>query len=688
MATIQLTDKTALDINASCGDIGATLNRYLKNPLSFRASAGLSAIAERKVADIDPNAFPITAHAAGEGQFAVEGTSLYVQVGASASIGLLTGANAADFFSSVQWTQNPTVAGLVSFGLQGNLKAADTGAISDFSFGITKAARVALTSFYAAAGTDRFVDAVERAMAALTIPHDLNDLKSLPPNTTCQIEASSSVKFTASVTYNILSDPLATKSISSLPSIAINATAGATLEGMATHVSDHTVTIAKLPNGRIHLSVSLTRTDDFETSLTVSAGVQANVGDCDALAFLLDKISPDSNAELKKIQAEMPPERAQQISGDIKAAIDAALSSSFHASLKAALDDSRYSSRVFLYEIDLTALDGESTAALESALTGDFTTITSKKATLAGIRELHSALTVIASVEHSLTLHLLGIFNWGSTSAFVEQSRVDYTKDTHEIVLSDETIEVVTNNLDSEKLREVVVKGITLTLPASANTPAAATPINMVFFDRRAAANHSKMLQFVNVLKATSASSAAIATSLLDQNLKNYGTSSLYLGLSLTPQQCRQLFIDSGGQPYKWTTYLGQACGAAAAILAGDDANADRLKLYTAGEAFWKELRDAGAPPNKIRLLAGQGIRQNAVVDVIALIWWSCAMEKYAATLVAGQSLVGAGKEVVKDSMGGFNEPWVILATWAMLQKPTIESLFTSSLLKRAAGAA
>src|ERR1017187_1217603 len=468
MPGIQLTNNTTLNVTASSADGNATLNRYLTNPLSFITPAALNAIAGTKVGDLDPTAFPIAASAAGEGQFAVEGTSLDVQLGASASVGLLTGDKAADFFSSVRWTEDPAAAGLVSFGLQGTLSAGDKPTVSDFSFGIAKAATVGLTSFCTAAGTDTLLDAVERAMAALTIPHDLNDLRSLPANAICQIDASSSLKFTASVTYNILNDPLATASISQLPSIAVNATAAATLEGTATHTSDHTVTIAKLPNGLIHLSVSLARTDDFETSLTVSAGVAAKIGSQDALAFLLDLISPNSNAELKKVQADMPAGQAQQLSGDIKSAIDAALCSSLAATLKPALDDSQCNRRVFLYEIDLTALNGDGTAALQAALTGDFTTITGPK-TLAGIRELDSALTVTSSFKHSLTLHLLGIFNWGRTNAFVEKSKVDYTKDTHEIVLSDETIQVVSNNLDSEKLREVVLKGITLTLPASAN---------------------------------------------------------------------------------------------------------------------------------------------------------------------------------------------------------------------------
>jgi hypothetical protein len=210
----------------------------------------------------------------------------------------------------------------------------------------------------------------------------------------------------------------------------------------------------------------------------------------------------------------------------------------------------------------------------------------------------------------------------------------------------------------------------------------------MIFFDRQAAANPSTMRQFVNVLTATGAASAASATSLLNRNLQNYGTASLYLGLNLTPQQCRQLYIDNSGQPYDWTVYLGYACGAEAAILNGDADNADRLKLFTAGTGFWQELRDAGAAPNQIQLLTDQGIRQNAIVDVVSLIWWSSAMESYAKALAAGQSLVGVGKDVVKDSTGGFSEPWLVLAAWNMLRNPAVVSLFTCSLLKQAAGSA
>lgn len=684
MPTIQLTNNTTLQIAGSTADGNATLNRYLKSPLQYLTPAGLEGIVNQKIGDVDPTPFPLTASATGAGTFAVEKTSLNVQLQASASIGLLKGSDISDFLGSLQMPGNP--AGLVSFGITGTLSAAETATAGDFSFGITKGATVSLNSYYAASADQPLADAVKQAIASLTILHDIQDLQSLPAGAICQTDAASSLQFSASVTYSVLNDPLATKAIANLPQITVNATAGATVEATVTHTSDHTVTVAKLPNGLVHLSVSLTNTDDFETSLTASAGFTADLGKTDALALLLKVISPNSTVEMAKIKADMPAAAAGQYSSDVKAAIDAAVSNSLQVSLKASLDSSTAKNRVFLYEIDLGKLDAAGTAAVQAALGGDFTAITQPGAALAGIAELDSAFTKTQKVQHSLAIHLLGIFNWDSTNTFVQKSKVNYTKDTREIVLSDESITIDMNNLTAVKLREVAVKGITLTLPASANTPASDTPIQMVFFDREGSASRSNMTQFVNVLTAIHSTAAGGAQALLGKNLKNYGTASLYLGLSLTPDACHRLFI-SGSNPFGWADYVQAACSAEQIVLANDEANADRLTLYRMDLGFWKKLLDAGTPQNINVLLGPQGIGQEAVTDVIAVNWWSEAMSNYASALAQGKPLVDLGKEVVKDGTMGFNEPWMILAAWNILGRPTIDSLFTSSLMQGLASA-
>jgi hypothetical protein len=680
MPDITLTNNTNLSIAASSADANATLNRYLTHPLTFVTPAGLDAIAETKVEALDANVFPFTVNLGAQGQFAVSGTSLQVGAGGSASVGLLKGGDLTDFFAdNLEFTPDAQ-AGLISFGVTGTVSLGDTANAGSFTLGVTDSTSLTFTGYHAATATETLRDAVKTAIANLTIPHDLTDLAALPANAICQIDGMSSLQFTASVTYNILNDPLATASISNLPSLGINATAGATIEASATHKAEHIVTIAKMPNGLIRLSVNVKKTDDLETSLAASAGVAANVGSQDALAFLLGKISANSVAELDKIQAQLSPADSHQYSAGIKAAIDATLSKSLQASLKLALDKSRVSSRLFLYEIDLAAVDEVGRGAVQSALRGDFTAIT--RGALTGIQELDSVLTEISTTRHSLGVHLLGLFNAGSLHQFIAKSKVGFTRDTHEIVLSDERIRVIDNNLTAEKLRKVVVKGATFTLPASANTPDAKAPLNFLFMDRDADASPSTLRKFANTLHALGAPGAGEATALLDRNAHSYGLTSLVLSVNLNPQQCRDLYIDPvGRKPYDWTRYLSLACRAQAAILAGDEDSAARRQLFLEGLDFWKELKVGGAQPRHYELLDAAGIPRSSDVDVVTLLWWSEAMEAFAKALDRGGSLLGAAKDVLDDTTGGFDEPWPILATCALLQHPAVSSEFISALL-------
>ena len=693
MPTISLTNNTSVILAASSNDSNATLNRYLRNPLTFVTPAGLNALTGQTMKDLPTGAFPFTLSATAEGAFAVNQNMLTVDASVSATVGLIKGADIADFFDSLSWTPVPAMEGIVWFALNGSLSGGLSGSAGDFSLGATVGSSLALTSYAMGAQTDTFGNTLEQAIKAITIPHDVDDLKSLPVNTICSVEGNTSLQFTASMSFSIFNNPLASASIAALPALSLNAKVGATVEATATHKSGHTVTIAKLPSGLIHLGVELTKVDDLEASLSASAGVTGKVGKFDAVAFLLKQLSKTSTQQLADLKGTLTDAQYNRLNGDIKAAIDATLASSLQVALKVAFDKKTTNSRIFLYEINLNALDGQSRAALEGALRGDFTVLSRAGAALAGIKELASALTVVNKVKHSMVIHLLGIFNAGSINTFIEKSSVNYVAGTSEIVLSDESIDIAENSLTTEQLRHLVVKCATLTIPAAANTPEAAFPLRLIYVDRQADTHPAVMRQFVNLLNATGSPGAAAGAALLTRKLRNYGTCSLSLSLNLTPGQCRSLFIDGQGKPTDWVAYLGFACRAQASILAsdGDDIDSDRVLLFKAAPAFWKNLRDAGALENQTKVLRDLGVRNanlNAVaVDATTLIWWSSAMEAYSRALVSDKSLLAVGKDVVKDSNRGFDEPWMMLATWQMLGEPELEVIFTSSLLvAKAAG--
>jgi len=683
MPTINLTNNANLNLTASSADDNATLNRYLASVLTFKTPPKFDALANELVKDQREVDFPITLSAAGEGKFALKKTTLDVQAGACASIGLLTDGESG-FLSALNLPVDATSSGLVSLAVQAKLSAEQDATVSDFTFGIAESGTVTLSSYYVAAANDKLLDAVGKAAAALTIPHDIDDLRSIPAGAICRLDGASSLKFMASATCSFLNDPLAAVAIGSLPPFGIKATASATLEAAVTHTSGHALTLAKLANGLLHLAVSLKETDDLEASLTVSSGIGAKIGSQDVLAFLLDRINPNSAAEADAIAAQMPD--AAKFKDDIKSAIDKALSTSFAASLKASLEISKTPNRVFLYEIDLNRLDKESAPAVQLALTGDFTGITRDGQALNGVKQLDSALTITKDETHTVALHFLGIFNAASISEFIAKSKVDFTRDTHELVLSDETLQVVDNNLASEKLRELVLKDITLTLPASANTKDVDSPLTLAYLDREGSTGPGAMRQFVNVLELIGATEAAAAQALLNQKLKAYGTSMLFLALKLDPKQCEQLFVDANHEAYDWLRYLDAMCEVEKAIYSGlaqDPESSYHLKVFEAGRDTWEALRDAGARAAMVPILKELGLTdaevQLAATDAMTAIWWSNAMADYSTALAKGESLEAVGKEVVKDANGGYKEPWMILTAWVLAGKPPITRKFVSA---------
>ena len=684
MATINLTNNADLNVSAASADDNATLNRYLTSGLAFNTPPSFDAIAKLPVKGQSELGFPITLAATGEGKFALKKTTLDVQLGAKASVGLVVDGKG-DFLSALQIGGDSSSPGLVSFAVQAQMSIEDDATAGDLTFGVADSATVIIRSYHAATADEKLVDAVKTAISALTIPHDIGDLESIPPGAICQIEGDSSLKFTASATYSFLNDPLAAVSIDKLPSLGIQATASATLEGTVTHTSRHLLTIAKLPSALLHLAVSVQNTDDFETSLTVSAGISTKIGNQDALAFLLDKLNPNSAAQADAIAAQM--KDAEQFKSDIKSAINKALTTSLGASLKAALESSTVRNRAFLYEVDLNKLDAQSRPALESALTGDFTAITKAGPALNGITPLDSALTRTKEDTRTFAVHFLGILNAASVNDFVVKSKVDFTSNTQELVLSDESLQVVENSLAADKLRKLILKDITLTIPASANTPDAKTPITLAYLDREGSTSPAKMRQFANVLNFIGAPPAQGAESLIARTLKDYGTVSIFLGLNLNAKQCRELFLDGADKPFGWIHFVSAMSNIEKEIYRGpeeDPENSYHLKVFSATPDDWKALRDAGADQNRIPILQTLGMSDAearlATTDVTTAIWWSTAMEAYATALAKGSSLQQAGEEVVKDSNAGYSEPWMILAVWSLANRPMITADFWSSL--------
>jgi hypothetical protein len=682
MAEIHLTDNTTLTLTGSSADNNATLKRYLTESCRFITPEGFAALARQSVETVEPAAFPCQCSATGAGKFTLEGTTLTAKGGVSAKIGVAKGAGMEGSLKALDLKAGADDAALVTFKLGATFSAADAIKAGRFGFGLSSGAGVVLGSSVLAAAGEPFGKAVERALCALTIPHDIDDLRSLPEHAICEMETDGSVGFKASVSYSVLNTPLVQGTLPSGMAVSFEASAGVSFEVDATHKASHTLTVAKTASDCVHLGLNLTRTDDLDASLEATAGLTGKFGGVDGLAAVLGWLGVNSTTERDRIRKEFGAERGAALASDIKNAIDTTVANSLQASMKAELDRGEQRQQVFLYEIKLNELDQDGTRALESALKGDFRALTSVAKSLAGIRRLRSVLTKVDTATRSLVLHLFGVFNWGDINSFNKTQVTTDGGETRKVTLSDQSTEVFTSSLRGEKLRKVVLKGITLT-----QADAEPAPVQMVFYHRQADPSPAVKRQLVNILSwVPNALAPEAARALLTEPADAGAIWSLYLGLELNPEQYRGLFLGAGGQARDWTFYIETVCHTQRQLLASatEGIERERLKLYQQDVACWRRLRDAGSDPEMFNVLNQKGIRLLSTTDVVATNWWAAAMEAYAQAVARTDSLERAGECVVKDSTGGFSEPWLILTAWQTLGSPRITCRFTKGQAAKA----
>jgi hypothetical protein len=468
--------------------------------------------------------------------------------------------------------------------------------------------------------------------------------------------------------------------VGSLPaSLQINAEAGAKLQLGVTHTRTHELTIAAIRPGTVRLAVNLTGVKDLATSLQISASLDATVGGHDALELMMGVISPDPHTELEKIRSELPEAQRQYISSQIRAALHSALSSSFTASLQQSFDRNKTTSQLFAYDVDFDSLDRNGTAAIQSALKGDFRALTANTP-LAGIKQVETGLTLITASSRAFTVHLIGILNCSDVNSFVRTATTGYNQETGEIILAAKETKIVDNNLDKEKLREVLFRSAVMT---AATASSAANPdfkFKFVFFLQKGDAGHSDMQQFSNILRMVASTDASSAQELLRSGSGHFGTTGLYLGLQLDRDLSAALFRN-GAQPRDWAAYVSVAKSALSSILQNDPdpTSVGRCTLLNADLKVWNDLRQIGNGAAIDNILRANRIPISASTDFFAIDWWANAMERFSAALVNGGSLERAAADVLKKSEGGFDVPWALLAVYRMLPTSTarIESKFT-----------
>jgi hypothetical protein len=676
MPFIKLTDNASLEISSTGSPAHlATGLEFLFRTLKSDFRDALT----KTIGDLDPGDFPLLLAANIPGSFAVSAATLSVKGGGSASIDLLTRDKIQDFLKGLK-LDNSFAPGLVSFAFAASLEGGPSGTVGDFSLGLTYGQEISVEDYVPAATTDRFMDATQRAISGVVLPHALDDLLSLPKGHVCRIEGKGSLKFKASVQYSVFTNTLATLPLSSIsPTLSVQAQSGPKFQVTVEHTDTHQLTIAALGNSKVRLSVSLSKESDIEESVDVSIGVEAQIGTRDALPFLLEHISQSPERELEGIRAALSGGEQSDLSGQIKKVLTDAMQSGIEATVHDALKKSKERKYVFIYDADLNALDSTSTAALQAALKGDFTQITASGSTLAGIQEVDTVDTLTLTATHTLTIHLLGILNFSDVNSFVKRSKIALNGDTGEVVLDATDIKITENRIDTDHLREVLARSSIITTAAVSSPQIPNFTFKSVFFLKKANVNSSDLRQFLNVLQSVSSPDAAQAEALLVAPPSSVHDVVVYLSLALDKDSSLSIFKNRTSDDF---VIAGQ--NAMKTILSGDPDSAGRLPLFSLDLDFWNTLRrDGGTRQNVLALLATKGITNLASpTDFFSIDWWAQAMGKVADALAHGQPLMNAEKSALEDSNGGFDVPWALLATRLLAGSPPVVSHLTHSAAK------
>jgi hypothetical protein len=365
------------------------------------------------------------------------------------------------------------------------------------------------------------------------------------------------------------------------------------------------------------------------------------------------------------------------LSDQIRGVLQGAMKSGIQASLQDALTKSKETNRLFNYEVDLGSLDDSGKQAVHAALRGDFTHLTKPGSQLAGIREIDALTTTTLSTKHELTIHLLGILNFSDVSSFLQRAKAGLNPLTGEVVLTSTDIKVVENNIEPDRLREVLLRSAMITTAAASSPQSPDFTYRMVFFDRKAHPSSSDLRQFSNVLESVGAQEGA--------SLAQTGAASIYLSLNLNKELSLGLFRNRTVDDF---VRAGQR--ALKTILTGDDSATKRLRLAEIDVAFWKEVSAQGSRDNVLRLLATRGISDPASpTDFFSIDWWAQAMGQVSDAIARQKPLREAEEGALKLSQGGFDIPWALLATYYLLEpQARVDAKFSMAGTQIAAGAA
>jgi hypothetical protein len=504
--------------------------------------------------------------------------------------------------------------------------------------------------------------------------------------------------------------------------IAVKAGATAGLSATFTISGSYQIRVRRKDADTIELSIFQESGTTLKADLSASAGVTAKLGDTDLIAAVLGAISTDPVGD-KKLLADLQPAEIKTLRDAIKDGLDHSLKSSLDTVLSAVTDDQA----AFQWEIQPARLSAEAGAAVQKALSGDLSLLTSMEEAMQaggilapGVKMLNSVLSETRKRGVTLKINLLGILNYLTVSELVRNSETltdDVTGDVtiKETVSGNSITAVVEPMARNEALRKAIFDSILATTSYRAGKAVALPNLTceQMHFAVNQNTNHQILGDYLKWFVALKVLAVADKTTILSQFIDG-GPSTCVLRTSFGDADCSSMFFDEHGSLRAQQYYLEIGRQALRALLDPDHQEIDRLRYQIVDDKLWPAALDKGANVN-LGPLVGLSTADNRVAyligDVLVIAHWAQVMTEVGALLQDVRAIVGASDPtslvnntefnqtrealqkklaaMIKASKTRFDEPWgMVCLFWAAGFPRTASAKAVSQRLKLERGAA
>ena len=569
------------------------------------------------------------------------------------------GSNLFDDDSFHQPAAVPAQTGYVGLSFQGSLDLGLSGTSGDLTFGIDKNAGITLEfvkAFPTGTNEPTLWQATAAAFSDFVIPAKVDDLKRLNANDVCNVSGQGSLTISGAVNVSVPVNPLASVNLPlNVGTIEVQDGVMAGLSASLKLSGSYQIRLECLAGGIIRLSYLRDRGTDFETDVSLSAGVKADLGSqgstsaqgTDLLAKLLGAIAKGS-VDPKTLDG-LSSEQIISFDTMLKAGIDHALQASIDFALSATTDNQA----AFQYEIGLDQLDAASTEAVNSALKGDLSLLTSLEAAhpdgnlAPGVKLLNSVFTTAKARGFALKVNLLGIVNLISSSQLMNNCEFLFEPATGDLTIKEtaqsDRLDAIT---DPYKRQEALCKAIfdsvlvTTTYVASKAVTMPSLSCEATHFAADRNANKQTIADYTNWFVALRLMGRDERTGILGQAVSG-GVATCVVRAPLDDAACEALFFDSQGKLRGNADYLEIGRRAMQALLDPADSEIDQFRYsFFENDVTWQKAVETG-PSGQLRdliPLSSTDSRFDLVLndvsgDLYDIVWWAGSMQK------AGQAL-------------------------------------------------